>query len=85
MGCGTGRDAVYLAKRGWEVTGVDGVDQALSKAKERARDEGVEVHWISGDVSELGRLGLPPGYALLYDFGCIHGLPDSARGGFSPG
>jgi hypothetical protein len=64
---------------------VDGVDQALSKARERARDEGVEVHWINGDVSELGRLGLQPGYALLYDFGCIHGLPDSARGGVFAG
>lgn len=62
-----------------------GFDQALSKARERARDEGVEVHWISGDVSELGRLGLQPGYALVYDFGCIHGLPDSARGGVFAG
>lgn len=85
VGCGTGRDAVYLAKRGWEVTGVDGVEQALAKARERAQQEGVEVQWISGDVTELGRLGLEPGYTLLYDFGCIHGLPDPARRGVFAG
>jgi hypothetical protein len=44
------------------------------------------VQWIKGDVSELGRLGLQPaGYDLLYDFGCMHGLPDSARRGEAAG
>ncbi|MEK6228146.1 MAG: class I SAM-dependent methyltransferase [Actinomycetota bacterium] len=79
VGCGTGRDAVYLAKLGWQVTGVDAVDDALAKAKQRAAHEGVEVEWIRGDVSDLTGLGLKPEYALLYDIGCIHGLPDSAR------
>lgn len=79
VGCGSGRDAVYLAKRGWRVTAVDNVDKALAGAKERAADEGVEVQWVRGDVAELDRLGLEPGYDLLYDVGCIHGLSDSAR------
>ena len=79
VGCGTGRDAVYLAKLGWQVTGVDAVDDALAKAKQRAAREGVEVEWIRGDVSNLTGLGLKPEYTLLYDIGCIHGLPDPAR------
>jgi SAM-dependent methyltransferase len=79
VGCGTGRDAVYLAKRGWKVTAVDGVEEALAKARQRAAQEGVQVQWIAGDVSDLAGLGLEPGYTLLYDFGCIHGLPDAAR------
>jgi hypothetical protein len=57
---------------------------AQSKAQ-RAKDEGVEVQWIVGDVSELGRLGLEPGFTLLYDFGCIQGLPDLARKGAAAG
>jgi SAM-dependent methyltransferase len=81
IGCGTGRDAVYLAKRGWRVTAVDFVDEALKKARRRAAEEGVEVEWLQGDVSHLDRLGLEPGYNLLYDFGCIQGLPDAARQG----
>ena len=85
VGCGSGRDAVYLAKRGWRVTAVDLVEKALATAERRAAEEGVEVEWVRGDVAELGRLGLEPGYNLLYDFGCIQGLPDSARMGATAG
>lgn len=85
VGCGSGRDAVYLAKRGWQVTAVDAVEQAVDSAKQRAVEEGVEVQWIAGDVAGLGRLGLKPGYDLLYDFGCIHGLSDAARKGAAAG
>jgi SAM-dependent methyltransferase len=79
VGCGTGRDAVYLAKHGWEVTAVDSAEEAITKARQRGAEEGVEVQWIAADVSSLTGLGLKPGYTLLYDFGCIHGLPDLAR------
>jgi len=79
VGCGTGPDTVLLAKRGWRVTGVDAVDGAIAQAEQRATREGVDVQWIRADVSELASLGLEPGYQLLYDFGCIQGLPDAAR------
>jgi SAM-dependent methyltransferase len=85
IGCGSGRDAVHLAGRGWQVTAVDVVDKALARARQRAAEEGVEVQWVRGDVGELGRLGLEPGYSLLYDFGCIQGLEDSARRGAAAG
>lgn len=85
VGCGSGRDAVHLAAHGWRVTAVDFADKALARARERAAEDGVEVQWVRGDVGELGRLGLEPGYTLLYDFGCIHGLPDSARQGAAAG
>ncbi len=85
IGCGSGRDAVHLAGRGWQVTAVEFVDKALARARQRAAEEGVEVRWVRGDVGELGRLGLEPGYSLLYDFGCIQGLSDSARRGAAAG
>jgi SAM-dependent methyltransferase len=85
VGCGTGRDAVYLTKHGWRVTGIDFAEEALAKARQRAADEGVQVEWVQGDVGRLGQLGLEPGYTLLYDFGCIQGLPDSARQGAANG
>jgi SAM-dependent methyltransferase len=85
VGCGSGRDAVYLAKRGWQVTGVDAVEKPLASARRRAAEEGVEVQWVRGDVAELGRLGLQAGYRLLYDFGCIHGLSDADRKGAAAG
>lgn len=79
VGCGTGRDAVYLATRGWQVTAVDISATAIARARQRAAQGHAEVHWITGDVSQLATLGLKPGYTLLYDLGCIQGLPDPAR------
>jgi SAM-dependent methyltransferase len=85
VGCGTGRDAIYLAKHGWQVTAVDFVDAAIAKAKLRAADESVQVEWVTGDVGSLAGLGLEPGYTLVYDFGCVQGLADSARQGAAAG
>jgi SAM-dependent methyltransferase len=85
VGCGSGRDAVYLAKRGWSVTAVDSVDRALASARRRAAEEGAEVQWVKGDVAALDRLGLEPSYNLVYDFGCIHGLSDAGRTGAAAG
>jgi SAM-dependent methyltransferase len=80
VGCGTGRDAVYLAQRGWAVTGVDGVPQALDGARERGQRAGVEVKWILGDVTRLEGL-LPAGelFTFVLDRGCFHGLSEQER------
>jgi len=85
VGCGSGRDAVHLAKLGWQITAVDFVDAALASARERAQHQGVQVNWVQGDVGRLDELGLGPGFALLYDFGCLHGLSDEARRGAAGG
>ena len=79
VGCGTGRDAVYLAGRGWTVTGVDSVPRAVERAKQRARDAGTEVKCVLGDVTDLQSLGIGDGYDLVLDRGCFHGLSDQGR------
>jgi SAM-dependent methyltransferase len=85
LGCGTGTQAVYLAERGWQVTGVDFTARALDRAQERARAAGVTVNWVRGDVSALTALGLDAGFDLVYDIGCFHTLPDVARDGYASG
>jgi SAM-dependent methyltransferase len=79
VGCGTGRDAVYLATRGWTVTGVDSIQRAIDGAQRRARDAGVEVAWVLGDVTRLQTLGIGEDYDLILDRGCFHGLADDGR------
>jgi methylase of polypeptide subunit release factors len=37
IGCGTGDNAIYLAKHGWRVTGVDYVAKPLEAARTKAR------------------------------------------------
>jgi SAM-dependent methyltransferase len=79
LGCGTGRDAVYLAEHGWTVTGIDGVKQAIDAAKERSRSAGVDVDWILGDVTQVETLGVQEGFDFVLDRGCFHALSDSGR------
>jgi SAM-dependent methyltransferase len=79
LGCGTGRDAVYLAQHGWQVTGVDFVPQALARAVRRGAEAGVEVRWVQGDISAPDTLDLGPDHTLLVDLGCFHGLGPAQR------
>ena len=37
IGCGTGDNSIYLAKHGWQVTGVDFVAKAVDKARAKGR------------------------------------------------
>ena len=52
LATGEGRNAIWLAKRGWDVTGVDFSAVALGKAREIAADVGVAVEWVDADVIE---------------------------------
>ena len=52
LACGEGRNAVWLAERGWRTTGVDFSDVALAKAERLAANRGVEVEWVLADVLE---------------------------------
>ena len=79
LGCGSGIWAVKLAARGWQVTGVDFVPKALRRAHERAREAGVEVRLIEGDVTALGSTVVDSDYRFLLDFGLFHDLTDEQR------
>lgn len=52
-GCGAGADAIWLAERGWHVTGADIAVTALDRAAARAVDAGVleRVQWVPADLS----------------------------------
>jgi 2-polyprenyl-3-methyl-5-hydroxy-6-metoxy-1,4-benzoquinol methylase len=50
LACGEGRNAIWLAKLGWTVTGVDYSEVALERARRLAADQQVAVEWIGADV-----------------------------------
>src|SRR5919112_1505491 len=54
VGCGEGADAVWLAQRGWDVTGLDVSGVALDRARLHARDAGVVVRWVRAGLVEAG-------------------------------
>lgn len=53
VGCGTGRHAVELARRGYQVTGVDISAGMLAEAEKAAREADVEVEWIRADATQF--------------------------------
>jgi len=69
LGCGSGTNAIYLAGKGFEVTGVDVAPSALAIAAEKAREASVEVEWMLADVVALPKL---EPYDLIFDRGCYH-------------
>jgi cyclopropane fatty-acyl-phospholipid synthase-like methyltransferase len=83
LGCGTGTQAVYLATRGWQVTAIDNVERALRRARDRAAAQDVTVSWVNADVSLLADLGLAPGFTLVFDRGCYHGLDQRQRDAYA--
>ncbi|HET7327473.1 MAG TPA: FAD-dependent oxidoreductase [Nocardioidaceae bacterium] len=52
-GCGAGAEAIWLAARGWQVTGADIAAAAIDRAGERAADAGVaeRLQWVQADLS----------------------------------
>jgi SAM-dependent methyltransferase len=79
LGTGSGIWGVKLAERGWRVTGVDNVERALARARERVAEAGVEMRLVNGDVTDLANAGVGSGYRLVLDTGTFHGLGASDR------
>jgi SAM-dependent methyltransferase len=67
LGCGHGRHANELARRGYQVLGVDMVMGFLDRAREDARAEGLAVNYALGDVRGLGVLESFEGALSLFD------------------
>lgn len=52
LACGEGRNAVWMAEKGWEVTGVDFSGVAINRARGMAVQRGVEVRFVDADLRE---------------------------------
>ncbi|MDX1486856.1 MAG: class I SAM-dependent methyltransferase [Acidiferrobacterales bacterium] len=51
LGCGEGRNAVWLAEQGWQVTAVDFSDIGLDKGRQLASARCAAVSWVLADVT----------------------------------
>ncbi|HET9060494.1 MAG TPA: class I SAM-dependent methyltransferase [Acidimicrobiales bacterium] len=52
LACGEGRNAIWLAGKGWSVTAVDFSAVGLAKAERLASTRGVEVDWVNADLRQ---------------------------------
>jgi SAM-dependent methyltransferase len=79
LGCGPGRNALYLASLGFAVDAVDLSPAAIAWAEERASEVGVDVQFHCGDAFILVDTDFGDPYDLVYDSGCLHHLPPHRR------
>ncbi len=77
LGCGPGRNAVWLARQGCTVDALDLSQAALDWGRERADEAGVDVRFVRADVLAWEPPAGP--YDLVYDSGCFHHLPPHRR------
>jgi SAM-dependent methyltransferase len=77
LGCGVGDNALYLAKRGFSVTGIDISTAAIAMAKRKAHKLSVDARFVTLDAFQLGTLTTK--FETLIDFGLFHQFAGATR------
>lgn len=77
LGCGNGRNAIFLAMSGFRVDGVDYSRTAIEWAVQRAAEARAQVCFHHASVFDAAIA--PASYDLVYDSGCFHHMPPHRR------
>lgn len=77
LGCGTASNAIFLAQRGFEVTGTDYSPAAIARCRQRGATAGVAVNWIEDDLTNLQHV--QGKFDLLVDWGVYDDLSPADR------
>lgn len=77
LGCGEGRNAIYMAKKEKKVTAIDFSGVSIANAKERAQKEAVEIDFVKGNIFSYNYGGKV--YDFIYDSGLFHHLAPHRR------
>ncbi len=67
LGCGTGNFCIEMAKRGYDMIGIDLSTEMLSCAKEKSEDEGVDVLYLNQDMTNFELYGTVDAVVSLMD------------------
>jgi SAM-dependent methyltransferase len=70
IGCGTGADAIYLAKKRFEVTAVDCSPIALERARLRGEQQNALLRFVLDDIFDFVRTASQ--FDIVYDAGFYH-------------
>jgi len=76
IGCGEGKDAVFLAKNGYDVTAFDVSDIGIQKAKALAEIHGVTVDFFKADIKDFR---IDAEYDIIFSSGVFHYIPLNLR------
>ena len=76
IGCGEGKDAVFLARNGYNVTAFDISEQGLSKAQKLADKCGVKIDIFKADIRDYR---LKEEYDIIFSSGVFYYIPQELR------
>jgi ubiquinone/menaquinone biosynthesis C-methylase UbiE len=76
-GCGTGENALHIASLGLRALGVDVAETALSIARKKAADRGIDAEFVVADALHLDRLRRV--FDTVLDCGLIHAFDSEER------
>lgn len=74
LGCGTGVKSIYLAKKGFRVTGIDISEAAIKYARKNAKKAGMKVEFIVADATDLSFFENKK-FDFVLDWANLHGIP----------
>lgn len=80
VGCGSGDNALHIASLGLPVLGVDVAETALSRARDKATERGIEAEFAIADAFRLDRLGRR--FDTVLDCGMFHTCDAGERPGY---
>lgn len=86
LACGAGRNAMWLAEHGWQVTAVDGAPSAIEVLRGRAQDRHFDIKAVVADL-EKGEFDIEPTCwdLVLKCYYLQRNLFEPAKGGVAPG
>jgi tellurite methyltransferase len=76
LGCGEGRNAVYFAKNGFDVVGLDASLPGLKKAERYAEEVGIRIKTVHADIVSHELVDI---YDVIFSTGTLHYLPPEVR------
>ncbi|MCL6602300.1 MAG: methyltransferase domain-containing protein [Paenibacillus sp.] len=80
LGCGAGRNAIFMAQQGCTVDAIDISPEAVQWGIERAKTSNVEVNFQCSNIFDLHIES--EAYDLIYDSGCFHHILPHRRVSF---
>lgn len=86
LACGAGRNAIWLAEHGWNVTAVDGAPAAIEILRSRAAERGLNIEAIVADL-EKGEFEIEPARwdLIVMCYYLQRNLFEPAKRGVAPG
>jgi tellurite methyltransferase len=76
VGCGEGRDSVFFARNGYQVTGFDASAEGVRKSQAWADESGLSIELFQADINQYR---LEDFYDVVFSSGALHYIPQPLR------